>query len=56
MGAPSGCVYAADHGLHVSSGVSVLPERVNNSTRLPPGTVPCQVIVPQVETVCASRV
>ena len=55
IGEPSALVYAADQALHVSSGVSVLPDRVKSSMRLPPGAVPCQLIVPHVATICASR-
>ena len=52
---PSACVYADDQLLHVSSGVSVLPDRVKSSTRVPDGFVVRQLIVPHVATVCASR-
>src|SRR6478609_9311833 len=52
---PSGFVYAVDHALHVSSGVSVLPDLVNSSTRVPAGVVPCHVSAPHVETIWASR-
>ncbi len=54
MGEPSGEVYAADHELQVSSGVSVLPLRVASSTWLPLGTVPRQLSAPHVDTICAS--
>jgi len=56
IGVPSALVYAADQALHVSSGVSVLPARVKSSILLPAAAVPCQLIVPQVDTICASRV
>jgi hypothetical protein len=39
----------------VSSGVSVLPVRVNSSTLEPAGVVACQLITPHVATICASR-
>jgi hypothetical protein len=39
----------------VSSGVSVLPDRVKSSTRLPFGVAPRQLMEPHVETICASR-
>src|SRR5262245_21403993 len=48
-------VYADDHALHVASGVSVLPDRVNTSTFDPAGVVACQPTTPQVEIICASR-
>src|SRR5580765_4193196 len=54
---PSALVYAPDHALQVSSGVSVLPVRVKSSMRLPvaaAGDVPRQLIAPQVDTICAS--
>ena len=54
-GEPSAAVWGADHGLHVSSGVSVLPDRVKTSIRPPAGTVPRQLSVPQVATARASR-
>src|SRR3954470_558032 len=53
---PSGFVYADDQLLQVSSGVSVLPLRVNSSILLPPGDVPRQLIAPHVDTIWASRV
>ena len=31
IGDPSDAAYAADHGLHVSSGVSVFPDRVKRA-------------------------
>src|SRR6266850_4278854 len=52
---PSLLEYAPDHVLHVSSGVSVLPDRVYSSMRFPAAAVPCQLIAPQVEIICASR-
>src|SRR5438045_4157462 len=52
---PSALVYAADQLLHVSSGVSVLPLRVNSSIWWPPPVDPRQLIAPQVDTICASR-
>ena len=52
---PSAAVYAADHGLQVSSGVAVLPVRVEISMPLPVGVDPRQRMAPQVATVCASR-
>src|SRR5260370_21959853 len=55
IGEPLALVAAGDHVLHVSSGVSVLPERVNISIRPSDGTVACQLSAPHVATVCASR-
>src|SRR5437764_12668720 len=55
IGEPSGAAYAGDHALHVSSGVSVLPDRVNSSIWLPAPLEPCQLSAPHVAIVCASR-
>ena len=55
IGDPSTLAYAADQALHVSSGVSVLPDRVNSAIWLPGGADPCQLTVPHVAIVCASR-
>src|SRR5437773_12467632 len=55
IGEPSAFEYAADHALQVSSGVSVLPDRVYNSMRFPAAVVPRQLIEPHVEIICASR-
>src|SRR4051812_36195359 len=52
---PSGAEYAADHALHVSSGVSVLPLRVDSSIRLSRGIVPRHRSEPHVASICASR-
>ena len=54
IGAP-GAAYGDDHGLQVSSGVSVLPERVDSSILLPVGVAPRQLIAPHDDTICASR-
>src|SRR5687767_6387577 len=55
IGDPSAAVCAGDQSLHVSSGVSVLPERVKSSTRLPEGVDPRQLMAPHVDAICASR-
>src|SRR5215470_9614323 len=55
MGDPSGLPYGADHALHVSSGVSVLPVRVEISIFPSFGTDQCQRIEPHVANICASR-
>jgi hypothetical protein len=54
MGSPSGRVYAFDHGLHVSSGFAVLPDRVKTCTSdaLPEAR---HRTAPHVATVPASR-
>jgi hypothetical protein len=54
IGDPAASPYAADQALQVSSGVSVLPARVNSSTLLPGAAVPRQLIAPHVEIICAS--
>jgi hypothetical protein len=54
IGDPSGLVYGADHSLHASSGVRVLPDRVCTSTRVPAGVIARQAMVPQVATTRAS--
>src|SRR5438093_1325962 len=55
IGDPSPLVTADDQALHVSSGVSVLPERVNISILPSTGRVARQLSAPHVATVCASR-
>src|SRR5690242_17065726 len=55
MGELSAFAYAGDQALHVSSGVSVLPERVESSMRLPLVAVPRQLSAPHADTICASR-
>src|SRR3954465_10573847 len=55
MGDPSGAEYGADHALHVSSGVSVFPLRVDTSILLSLGMVPRQRSEPQVASIWASR-
>src|SRR5215472_19019068 len=52
---PSGLVVPGDQALHVSSGVSVLPDRVETSIFVPAGVVPRQLRAPHVAMVCASR-
>src|SRR3954468_16076960 len=51
MGDPSGEEYAADQALHVSSGVSVFPLRVEISIFASFGTVPRQRIDPHVASI-----
>src|SRR6185295_4255951 len=54
IGSPPAFVYAFDHALQVSSGVAVLPVRVN--TEISPGLAAArQRIAPQLATVPASR-
>src|SRR6185312_2126733 len=55
IGEPSAFEYGADHELQVSSGVSVLPLRVEISILASRGTEPCQRIDPHVASICASR-
>ena len=55
MGSPSAREYGADHGLHVSSGTAVLPERVYSLTAVEGGFAARQLSVPHVATVSASR-
>ena len=54
MAAPDGSAYGSDHGLQVSLGTAVLPERVRRRTELPPGVAARQRIVPHVARVRAS--
>ena len=54
MGEPSGAAYGADQSLHASSGVRVLPERVDTSTLVPAGVVARQDSAPQDATIFAS--
>src|SRR4051812_46451317 len=51
---PSALVYGPLQSLQASSGVRVLPERVNTSTLLPAGAVARHVIAPHVDTSFAS--
>ena len=55
ISSPLDAAYGPLQALHVSSGVAVLPDRVNTSTRPPAGTDARQLSVPQSATVCASR-
>jgi hypothetical protein len=55
MADPSADLYAGDHSLHVSSGASVFPERVEISIWFPALVTPRQLIEPHVDTICASR-
>src|SRR5688572_28948198 len=52
---PSGAPQASLQSLQVSSGVRVLPERVDSSTLVPEGVSACHFSAPQVAKVCASR-
>jgi len=54
-GDPSALTYGPAQALQVSSGVSVFPDRVYISMRVPAGAVARQLIAPQVDTICASR-
>ena len=54
IGEPSAAVYGADQSLHASSGVRVLPERVETSTLVPAGVVARQETAPQDATIFAS--
>src|SRR5690348_8050820 len=53
ISAPSG--FGSDQSLHVFSGFSVLPERVENSSFVPAGTSPSGCILPQKLFCFASR-
>src|SRR5215471_12550918 len=54
MAEPSDAEYGADHALQVSSGVSVLPLRVEISIFESFGTEPRHRIDPHVASICAS--